>query len=174
MAETGLLKEDDRIELIAGDLVEMSPKGRRHEWLKTRILRQWYKAAPEEIDLAPETTLRLSPDTYLEPDIIFFRHADGIEGLNGRSALLVVEIGHASLGFDLGVKAKVSASFGVQDLWVVDAVTGVTHVHRDPQEDGCRSIVRVRPDATLVPAFEGGSVFALRLGDLGVDFDDGP
>lgn len=172
MAEAGLLKEDDRLELIAGDLVEMSPKGSRHEWLKTRILRRWYKAAPEGVELVPETTFRLSSDTYLEPDITFFRSADGFDGLDGRTALLVVEIGHSSLGFDLGVKAKVYAAFGVRELWVIDAVTGVTHIHRDPGADGYGSIVRVASDGMLVPAFEGGGIFALRLDDLGVAFED--
>lgn len=64
MAAAGVLKEGERVELIGGELVPMSPKGNQHEIVKVALLRRWYRAAPEGFDLAPETTFRLSEDTY--------------------------------------------------------------------------------------------------------------
>jgi Uma2 family endonuclease len=68
MVAAGVMEEDERVELIGGELVPMSPKGNHHEVLKTALLRRWYRLAPDHLDLTPETTFRLSEDTYLEPD----------------------------------------------------------------------------------------------------------
>jgi Uma2 family endonuclease len=56
MSEVGLLRAEERVELIGGELVPMSPKGSRHEVLKARLLRQWYRVAPDTIELIPETS----------------------------------------------------------------------------------------------------------------------
>ena len=93
MVAAGVMKEDERIELVGGELVPMSPKGNQHETLKVALLRRWYRAAPRDYDLAPETTFRLSDDTYLEPDIVVYSRAEGLKGLSGRS---VLEYGPAS------------------------------------------------------------------------------
>jgi Uma2 family endonuclease len=60
MVAAGVMQEDERVELIGGELVPMSPKGNQHEVLKAALLRRWYRAAPDEVDLVPETTFRLS------------------------------------------------------------------------------------------------------------------
>ena len=75
------MEEDERVELIGGELVPMSPKGNQHEVVKIALLRRWYRIAPDDFDLAPETTFRLSEDTYLEPDVVIYPRASGIRGL---------------------------------------------------------------------------------------------
>src|SRR5260370_37211176 len=118
MVAAGVMDEDERVELIGGELVPMSPKGNRHELVKIALLRRWYRAAPENCDLAPETTFRLSDDTYLEPDVVIYPRAVGLKGLSGPVALLVVEIADSSLRYDMGRKAALYASFRVRELWV--------------------------------------------------------
>ena len=68
IVEAGVMAEDERVELIGGELVPMSPKGNRHEVVKTALLDRWYRVRPQDCSLTPETTFRLSEDTYLEPD----------------------------------------------------------------------------------------------------------
>src|ERR1700678_3398107 len=72
MVAAGIIDEDERVELIGGELVPMSPKGSRHEAIKAALLDRWFRARPESCRLVPETTFRLSEDTYLEPDIVIF------------------------------------------------------------------------------------------------------
>src|SRR5208282_6837191 len=60
MVAAGLMDEDERVELIGGELVPMSPKGNHHEVVKIALLDRWYRARPEHVRLAPETTFRLS------------------------------------------------------------------------------------------------------------------
>ena len=93
MVAAGVMEEDERVELIGGELVPMSPKGNHHEVVKTALLDRWYRARPEHVRLAPETTFRLSEDTYLEPDVVIFPRETGIRGLTAATALLVAAPG---------------------------------------------------------------------------------
>jgi Uma2 family endonuclease len=166
MVEVGLLQEDERLELIGGELVMMSPKGIRHEILKAALLRTWFQQLPDTLSIIPETTFRLSADTYLEPDVVVFDRARGLKALNGDTALLAVEIADSSLGYDLARKPRIYAAFGVRELWVIDAVHLVTHVHRDPAPLGYRDIVAHAAYETLTPLFAPGLSLTLSALDL--------
>ena len=80
MVAAGVMEEDERVELIGGELVPMSPKGNHHEVLKAALLRRWYRAAPDDFSLVPETTFRLSEDTYLEPDVVIYPQSERYQG----------------------------------------------------------------------------------------------
>jgi Uma2 family endonuclease len=165
MVAAGVMEEDERVELIGGELVPMSPKGSRHEIVKTALLRRWFRAAPAEIELTPETTFRLSEDTYLEPDVVIYPRTSGLRGLTGANVLLVVEIADSSLRYDTGRKAALYASFGIRELWVIDAVRLTARVFREPGADGYRNAQDFDPADRLVPLI-APEVFALRLDEL--------
>ncbi|NJM35352.1 MAG: Uma2 family endonuclease [Rhodomicrobium sp.] len=152
MTAAGILLEDERLELIGGDIVPMSPKGKQHEALKAALLAHWYSNRPPEIMLIPETTLRLSKDTYLEPDVVVYRRSDGLDNLNAETALLVVEIADTSLKYDLDVKTRIYSGFGVDELWVIDAVKLTTRIHRGPTPTGYRSVSDWPASQELVPS----------------------
>jgi len=164
MLEAGILMEDDRFEMIGGELVVMSPKGIRHEVLKGELLSVWIRSAPQEYVIIPETTLWLDEHDFVEPDILVFRREDGLAGMNGEKALLAVEIADSSLAYDLGRKMRIYASYGMRELWVIDARRMTVRVHRRPEGDGYRQVSdhaaseRLTPE--LVPAL------SLRLDEL--------
>ena len=96
MVAAGVIDEDERVELIGGDLVPMSPKGNDHELVKTALADRWYRPNLDDVDSSPLTTFRLSEDTYLEPDVVIYPRASGIRGLNAATTcLLVVEIANS-------------------------------------------------------------------------------
>ena len=165
MVAAGVMEEDERVELIGGELVPMSPKGNHHEVVKTALLRRWFRAAPAEIELTPETTFRLSEDTYLEPDVAVYPSGLEPKDLRGSNVLLVVEIADSSKRFDMGRKAKLYASFGVRELWVIDAVRLTARVFREPAADSYREMRDCPAAERIVPLFVPDA-FALRLADL--------
>ena len=165
MVAAGVMEEDERVELIGGELVPMSPKGNHHEVVKTALLRRWFRAAPAEIELTPETTFRLSEDTYLEPDVVIYPRTTGIRGLAADNVLLVVEIANSSLRYDIGRKAALYAGFGIRELWVIDAVRLTTRVFREPAADGYREAQDFGPADRLMPLI-APEPFALRLDEL--------
>ena len=67
MTAAGILQEDERIELIGGEIVPMSPKGNHHEILKMALMLYWARVVSADVLFTTETTFRLSVDTYLEP-----------------------------------------------------------------------------------------------------------
>lgn len=152
MAEAGILQKHERIELIGGEIVPMSPKGRRHELLKSALNLHWARALPADLLFVTETTFRLTEDTYLEPDFVFYPEASGWTGLNAETARLVVEVADSSLGYDLGRKAGLYAGFGIAELWVIDAVKLNTRIHRQPEPTGYRSVSDFASTQRLVPA----------------------
>lgn len=164
MVQAGIIEEDERFELIGGEVVPMSPKGIRHELLKVALARYWGRLMPDDIFLAQETTFRMSDDTYVEPDFVFYRRADGLAKLSPETALLAVEVADTSLAYDRGRKARIYAAFGVRELWVMNADKLVTHVYRTPGIEGYSDLRDVASDGALAPDFAPG--LAVRLGQL--------
>ncbi len=146
----GIIDENERFELIGGELVPIDVKGIHHELLKNALSYYLVRNTPEEFRLAVATTFRLDEGSFIEPDFIFFRKADGLANLNPRTALLAVEVADSSLKWDLGRKARIYANFGVPELWVVEAVSRVVHVHRRPGLEGYDEVAKVSEDQPLV------------------------
>jgi Uma2 family endonuclease len=153
MVAAGILDEDERIELIGGEVVPMSPKGNHHEVLKRALNIYWAKRLPDHLTFVPETTFRLTPDTYLEPDFVFYDKVTGIRGLNQKTAHFVVEIADSSFDYDIGRKAALYASFGIPELWVIHAVRLETRIHREPSPAGYQLTLDLASGHELVPAF---------------------
>lgn len=168
MGEVGLIREGERVELLGGELIPMQAKGGRHEMLKFELLDRWGGLRNKEAGVIPETTFRLSDDTFVEPDVLVFPRAFRVPQLVPSNVLLAVEISDSSLGYDLGPKALVYAHFGVRELWVIDAISLKIHVHRDPADGRYRSITPWGADDFVAPAFAPAE-FSLRLADLAID-----
>ncbi|GIL02317.1 MAG: hypothetical protein BroJett030_22160 [Alphaproteobacteria bacterium] len=164
MVEIGVLGRDERFELIGGEIVPMSPKDRRHELVKSGLCEMLFDGRPTDIRIMVETTLYLSRDGFVEPDIVLVPRAAVFERLAPTDVRLVVEISHSTLAFDLGRKATIYAAHHVPEMWVIDAAGLVTHVHRDPRGDRFADIRVVPPNEALMPF--GPSGRPIRLADL--------
>lgn len=164
MVQAEVIDEDERFELIGGEVVPMSPKGNRHELVKGALNLFWGKWCPDVVRFVQETTFRLNEDTFLEPDFVFYRTADGLVNLNPANALLAVEIADSSLGYDLGRKALLYPNFAIRELWVIDAVKLETHILRRPGREGYEDKTVVASDQTLTPGF--APELAVSLGTL--------
>jgi Uma2 family endonuclease len=165
MVEAGIMDEDERVELIGGELVPMSPRGSRHELVKSALNFRWCRVCPEAYRVTQETMLRLSEDTYLEPDFVIYPLASGLMGLTPSNVLLVVEIADSSRRYDMGRKSKLYASFGVCELWVIDAVRRTTRTFRAATESDYGQKRDYRATEQIVPLFAPAE-FALRVDEL--------
>jgi Uma2 family endonuclease len=164
IVKAGILAEDERFELIGGEIVPMSPKGIRHERIKGTLAEYWFERRPPEIGIIQETTFHLDADTFVEPDFVFFRKTDGLANLKPETCLLAVEVADSSLLYDLHRKSQLYAVFHVREVWVINAQTLVTHVHRRPGLDGYQDKPEIAPNQALVPDFAPG--LAVTLGAL--------
>lgn len=167
MVELGILDENAKIELIGGEIVPMSPAGRVHEVLADELAQYWSPRAPQDARVSVEQQFNLDASTYTDPDILVRPAGVKAYDLRGDTALLVVEIADSSWDKDIGIKARLYASFGVREYWVINAVTRATRVHREPRGDLYGDVSdRIAADLltpSLVPHL------AVRLADLDLD-----
>jgi Uma2 family endonuclease len=165
MVEVGLIPPDERLEVLGGEIVPMSPKGARHEVIKAALVLHWGKRCPAGFVFVPETGLRLDEHTYVEPDLLVYRESVGLTSLRGHDILLAVEVGDSSLDYDLQRKPLVYAAHGVRELWVIDAARRVVHVHVGPGPGGY-AWVAVRQASERLEPTEAPRDFALALDEL--------
>jgi len=167
LAAGGFFHEDDRLELVGGEIVPMSPKGRRHEIVRVALTLRLSRGTSEDTVVAAEPQFNLSEDTYVVPDVLVHATAIKTPDVHGSDALLVVEIAETSLAYDRGMKARLFAFHGVREYWVINAATLATTVHRRPSATGYDEIEEVGGDDTLSPHLVPTFAISLASIDLG-------
>jgi Uma2 family endonuclease len=170
MLEAGILTEDDRVELIEGDLVVMAAKHAPHEYIKHALNMAFARAVPDDVFVAIESTLQLARDILVEPDITLISRSvyKGVGKAFAEPApqdvRLLVEVAASSLIYDRQVKARLYARFGIREFWVIDANERVTWVHTGPSGEGWSSIVERGPHEALTTT--ALPRFAIMLGEI--------
>lgn len=149
MVEAGIIDGDERFELIGGEVVPMSPKGARHELVKSELNRCLQRLAADDVSIAPETTLRLDEKSFVEPDFCVFPRSIAPGDMRGYDVLLAIEIADTSLRYDLGRKIGTYAAYGIPEVWVINALSLVTRVHKQLGPEGYRSVTELGPDETI-------------------------
>lgn len=167
IAEMGAFTSEDRFELIGGEIVPMSPRGRLHEVLREMLERSWRRMLPDGYSITAKPQFNLGDDTYSIPDLLVLPASMKAYDLRGADALLVVEIADTSLAYDRDTKAKTYARFGVREYWVINARTLETKMNLEPGENGYASIVTKAGDTLLTPTLAAWLV--VRLADLDLD-----
>ena len=164
MDEAGLFGEGEQVELIGGEIIKMSPKGNRHELVRSELSTFWGDRRGTKYKIAQEPPLHLGNHDEPEPDIIVHQSAERVYEVTGPSVLLVVEVSNSSFSYDLVVKASVYAAHGVRDYWVVDVRRLRVTVHRDPGADGYADVRTCDANEPLTPLL--APELGLRLADL--------
>jgi Uma2 family endonuclease len=170
MAAAGYFNEYDRFELLGGEIVPMSPKGRRHEIVRGKLAYRFTRLASEDVFVVSGAQFNLADDTYVEPDILVHPAEILTPDVRGGDALLVVEVADTSLAYDLKTKAPLYASCGVREYWVINAVTLMTAVHRQPSGNSYAFMREIAPDTLLVPT--SSQALAVSLDALALQHND--
>lgn len=126
MAGAGILAPDERVELLDGHVVLMSPSGSRHSYLVTTLARALIRHAPETLSVRVQEPLNLSKHSQPEPDLAVVHSGPGRHWSthpDASDAVLVVEVAETSLEQDLAVKVPLYLAAGIPEVWVVDVVS---------------------------------------------------
>src|SRR5579871_1972440 len=170
MIEAGIIGEDERFELIEGEIVMMASKGIAHERIKSALNIAVVRSLPDDLTMGVEVTLRLTDTIMLEPDIavfpktLFSKSSTGFARLDPGEACLVIEVAVSGLAYDKGLKARLYARHQVKEFWVVDANERTTWVHTGASGDGWSSIVKYGPRDTLTASAVPG--LSIRLDEI--------
>lgn len=153
---------DERVELIRGVIVRMSPRGTRRAWCIRRLNMLLAPRLAGRADVQVQLPFAADDESEPEPDVSVVPVVESLDDHPGR-ALLVVEVAESSLREDLAVKVPLYAASGVPEVWVVDVVRGVVHVHRSPSTHGYDEVTTVGRGERLAPVL---------LPDLSLATDD--
>lgn len=133
MIETGILGEDEKVQLVDGMLVAMTPQGRARAFVIQELTRTFVRQLGDEYRVLSQLPLTLAGDSEPEPDIAVVRAGEAASAArHPGSASLVVEVAGESLRFDRQTKAALYARNGIPEYWIVNLADAAIEVHRDP------------------------------------------
>jgi Uma2 family endonuclease len=127
--------EDDRIELLGGELIQASPQKPSHAVVVQALTHRLAPHLPAHLRLRVQLPFAAEDLSEPEPDIAIVPADQPLERHPDR-AVLIVEVADASLQLDLDRKARIYAQAGVPAYWVVDVPGDLVHVHADPVPGG--------------------------------------
>ncbi len=155
MARAGILTEDDRVELIEGEIVHRSPIGSRHAACVNRLTRLFTQRLKDKAIVRVQNPIHLDEHSEPQPDATLLRpdptfYAAGHP--RPEDILLVIEVGESSGEFDRQTKIPLYARAGVAEVWLVDLSAQAIDVHLDPAPEGYRSVRRASCGSPLSPS----------------------
>jgi Uma2 family endonuclease len=152
MGRAGILDEDDRVELIEGEIVEMAPIGPGHAHSVNEFT-EIFRFRDVAI-VSTQNSIRLGRYNEPQPDLALLRrradrYRDSLP--SAEDVLLAVEVSDTTLAADRGVKVPLYGRAGIPETWVVDLPHDVLHVYREPVEDGYRVVQTLRRGDRVAP-----------------------
>jgi Uma2 family endonuclease len=155
MGETGILHEDSRVELIEGEIIEMSPIGSRHAATVARIQALFAERLQRRAIVWTQNPLLMPRhESEPQPDVILLDHrADFYASAlpEPRDVRLLVEVADSSLAYDRHTKIPLYALAGVEEVWIVDVDHRRVEIHRGPGARRFRDVRTAGPDERFAP-----------------------
>lgn len=153
MIQAGVLGKDDRVELIGGMIVDMSPAGIPHNHFLIRIL-QLFAPLLDRFDMAIQGTFPLEDGNVFDPDFMLLRKwPDAYKQRfpEAEDVLLVIEASDSSLRKDKQLKLPAYAKAGIAEYWIADLEKEVISIHRQPEGGIYQMVEMLRGDETISP-----------------------
>ena len=157
MGESGILAANERVELLGGEIILMSPIGFRHAACVDRLTDAFTSSGR----LAGRALLRVqnplvdAEDSEPQPDLMLLALRDDHYDFGHprpRDVLLLVEVADSSVGYDRHTKLPFYAAAGIRELWIVNLQTDRIESYTEPAADSYRVIRRYRPGESVAPA----------------------
>ena len=150
----GVFNEDDRIELIEGEMIEMAPIGSRHLSKVNRLSRILGREIGDEAIVSTQNPISLPPDNEPLPDIALLKsRIDDYESAvpTAEDVLLLIEIADTTLTYDRDVKIALYARYGIAEVWLVDLQNETLSIYLDPSPKGYKKLLNPAKNETISP-----------------------
>jgi Uma2 family endonuclease len=154
MAEAGILRDDERVELIEGEIIDMTPNGRGHQADFDRLNQLFSLGLSQRAIVRVQGSVRLSKRSEPQPDLVLLRYREDFYAnadAGPEDVLLLVEVADASLSYDRDVKLPLYARAGIPEVWLVDINRKSIDLHREPGPQGYQETFTARGDESLSP-----------------------
>jgi len=152
MGEAGVLPDDSRVELIDGDVLEMSPIGKRHAGCVNRLNRLLNRNAGDLAIVAVQSPISVDDFSEPQPDLMLLKpRADFYSNSHPTPAevLVIIEVADTSLEYDRNVKLPLYAGAGIPEAWLVVLSKDFIEVHSEPKSGKYQKVQRLKRGKTL-------------------------
>ena len=159
MGGAGVLGEDDRVELLGGEIVDMAPIGSRHLACVVALTHLLVEASGRRWFVSAQNPVRLSGRDEPQPDLALLgRRPDPAAPTppGPEELLLVVEVSDTTLAYDRNVKLPLYSRAGIREAWIVDLPGRRVEVHSEPGPGGYRDVQAFGPEEAIVSVALGG------------------
>ncbi len=157
MGEAGVLHEDDRVELIEGEILESAPIGYGHAACVRRLTGLFSRLLGDGVQVSVQNPIDLNEHNQPQPDVVLLRPRNDFSSSAHPTAadiLLVVEVAETSGEYDRQIKVPLYALHGIDEVWLVDLRQRRVLVYRDASADSYRTARSFQSsDALSAPAF---------------------
>jgi Uma2 family endonuclease len=154
MAEAGIFHPDERVELIEGEIVQMSPISPRHAGCVINVNRLFVVRLGERAVVSPQNPVVIQPRSEPQPDLLLLRPravSYSREHPAPEDVLLAVEVADTTARYDRLVKSRLYARAGIPEFWLLLAMDGTVEVYRTPGADGYAGLTSHGPGQTVAP-----------------------
>ena len=155
MGELGLFEPDERLELLAGEIIEMSPIGSPHADTVRRLARWFDRRVGDRAVVAVQDPLRLSDLSEPQPDVMLLRPLGNTYRARHprpEDILLLIEVSDSTVGWDRRVKRPLYAAAGIVETWIVDLQASVVEIATQPTPSGYARIEQMAPGSVIAPS----------------------
>ncbi|MCW9680225.1 Uma2 family endonuclease [Dolichospermum circinale CS-1225] len=167
MAESGILSENERVELIRGEMIDMSPIGRRHAGCVNRLVNLLIQLLGKRIILAPQNPVVLNETSEPQPDIAllkprpdFYRNSHP----QPEDIFLLIEVADTTVKYDREVKIPLYAEANIPEVWLVDVNQEIIEVYRNSLEGIYQDVQKLTKNQSLsILAFPDVSIHLSEL-----------
>jgi Uma2 family endonuclease len=152
MAESGIISEDDRVELIRGEIIEMSPIGTRHSACVRRLNTLLSERLRGRALVDTQNPVELDDNSEPQPDVVLLRlREDFYETAHPQpeDIFLIVEVADTTVKYDRQVKIPLYAEDNIAEVWLVDINGQCVEVYREPTPDGYQNVRKFERGQTL-------------------------
>ena len=155
MAEADILHAYDRVELIDGEIIQMSPIGYRHTVCTDRANTVFIETLGRRAVVSIQNGLPLSDRTEPQPDVVVYKPSADFYAARRRTAgdvLFLVEVSDSTLSLDQKVKLPRFAAAGIPEVWIEDLQHDLLFVYREPRGETYDTVLTLRPGDSVSPA----------------------
>lgn len=154
MGQTGILDEDDRVELLEGEIVEMVPIGSRRHGAVNRLNELFSNRTTGRSIVSIQGPIRLGENSEPQPDVALLRRREDFYSSSHAEpgdVLLLVEVSDTTIDYDREVKLPLYARHGIAEVWLVDLRAGAVTAYWNPSANGYAQNAQHRSGGTLSP-----------------------
>ncbi|MEO1430531.1 MAG: Uma2 family endonuclease [Cyanobacteria bacterium J06633_8] len=166
MAESGILNEDDRVELIRGEIIEMAAIGTKHAACVRRLNNVLPKKLGDRAIISVQNPVGLDDSSEPQPDVVLLKPREDFYASahpQPKDVFLIIEVADSTIKYDREVKIPLYAEEGVVEVWLVDINSECVEVYREPANGVYQKVDKFN---------RGKSLIIQAFGDVSISVDD--